>query len=315
MHTSRRTLRPRLVLAAALLVGGAGAGCSEHFMLKTGMETIQTYFEGPVAEGVRLDKIGDDTYSFKFAGYRNLVLLTNEGVAVFDPLGPEAAKALRDAIAKAWPGRKVSHLVYSHYHLDHASGGGVLQPEKVIGHAKCAKYWEELGAAKDVVAINQPIEGDQTLDVGGREVRAIYLGRSHSDTLYAYHLPKERLLFGVDIAVVRAVPPGGHPDSYQPGMEAAWDRVSAIDFDVFVPGHFDPGTKKDMLDSIAMERELRRLVKESLAKYPPHAKGALVDNFEYVYTAMRPRYGEWHGFSAMFIANMMNAAAGEIVGF
>ena len=49
------------------------------------------------------------------------------------------------------------------------------------------------------------IAGDTVLTIGGVEIRALYMGLSHTDTLYAFHLPAERLVIGGTQAISRSL--------------------------------------------------------------------------------------------------------------
>jgi len=256
-------------------------------------------------------------YTAKSGWYRDLVVETDDGLVVVDPMGPRMVPVLQDGIARNLSGKKVKTLFYTHYHLDHAAGGAPLGATDVIGHEKCTQYWSDLGA-KDVVPINHPISGDQTLNIGGVEIRALYLGHSHTDTLYALYFPAERVLFTADLGLVKTVPPVGVPDSYWPGYMAALDRVAALDFDTFVPSHFGWGKKQDLLDCIELLKTERSLARDALARHKGQLGGdgaPLEDYFDEIYPQLEAKYGEWHGFGAMFIPNMSRDVEGELLGF
>lgn len=301
--------------AAGVLLALATGGCSEHFLLRTGVKVADPYVEGPSAEGERFERVSAHVYTAKHNWYRTVVVDTPDGLVVFDPMGPKMVSVLQRGIAKELGGKKVHTLVYSHYHLDHVAGGAPLAPAEVIGHEKCTAYWKELGA-NDVLPITRPITGDEKIVVGGVAIDALYLGHSHSDTLYAFSIPSERVLFTADLGLVKTVPPAGIPDTYWPGYRAALGRVAALDFDVFVPSHFDAGKKQDLLDYIALLDDGRALAKQSLARRGGIADSAkFEDYFDDVYPPMQAKYGAWHGFGAMFISNMVRDVTGEVLGY
>jgi glyoxylase-like metal-dependent hydrolase (beta-lactamase superfamily II) len=296
-----------------LAVGATG--CTEHFLLRTGIKTANSYIEGPSAEGTRFEKVSDHVYTAKWGWYRNVVIDTADGLVVIDPMGPKMVAVDKQGIAEMLGGKKVHTVIYSHYHLDHVAGAGAFAPSEIIGHEKCAEYWKAVDA-KDVAPMTKTITGDQTLTIGGVEIQALYLGHSHSDTLYAFYLPGDKTLFTADLGLVKTAPPGGVPDSYWPGYVAALDRVAALDFKVFVPSHFDAGTKQDLLDYIAFLKLSRSLAKQSLAKHGGMNEGArFEDYFDDIYPALQPKYGEWHGFGPTFISNMVCDVTGEALGY
>jgi glyoxylase-like metal-dependent hydrolase (beta-lactamase superfamily II) len=53
-------------------------------------------------------------------------LVTAEGIVLADPLNPEFAAWLKGELATRFPGRPVRWVIQSHYHYDHARGGGIF---------------------------------------------------------------------------------------------------------------------------------------------------------------------------------------------
>jgi glyoxylase-like metal-dependent hydrolase (beta-lactamase superfamily II) len=84
-----------------------------------------------------------------------------------------------------------------------------------------------------------------TLELGGKTVELIYVGRNHSDNSIVMHFPAERALFAVDFIPVKAVAFRNLSDSYIPDWMESIKRVEAMDFDILVPGHGALGTKAD----------------------------------------------------------------------
>jgi glyoxylase-like metal-dependent hydrolase (beta-lactamase superfamily II) len=313
-----------LFLAVAAIQ--AIAGCtsinsslsSSPFVLKTVVETVDPYFHGEGIDGTQFEKIGKRVYTFRWNWYRNLVVLTNDGLVVIDPMNAEMGKALRKELDQAFPGVKVHTLIYSHYHLDHTRGGAELSPINVVAHEKCAFYWSQV-EHDGVLEPTRYISGDTVFYIGGVEIRALYLADSHTDTLYAFHIPSERLVFTADLGLVKTVEPVGVPDRYAPGYLAAMNRIIAIDFDTFVPSHFGYGVKQDLVDWRDMMENGRRLGRDAIQK--AGTPGVRADErqmgkyFDAVYYPMREKYGNWHGFDQMFVLNMVRDVVGESLGY
>lgn len=310
-----------LPLAAAALVT---AGCSSVYeslpgnplVLRTVMRTVDPYFHGPDIDGEKFEKVADQVYTFRWNWYRNLIIDTDEGLVVIDPMNAEMSGALRKELDRVFPGKSVHTLIYSHYHLDHTSGGAALNPAHVIAHEKSPQYWKEVDH-KSVVKPTQYIAGDTVLNIGGVEVRALYMGLSHTDTLYAFHLPSQRLIFTADLGLVKTMAPDGVPDRYAPGYLAALNRLIDIDFDIFVPSHFGTGSKQDLIDWRDMMEDGRRLAREAIRV--AGTAGVRDDQmgryFNAVYYPMREKYGRWHGFDQMFVLNIVRDVIGEALGF
>ncbi len=304
----------RVVTAVALVGVLSLSGC-RPLILRTVMTTVDPYFHGPTVDRVGLDRVSAHVHSFQWNWYRNLVIVTSEGLVVIDPMGVAAATALKQALASAFPGVPVRRVIYSHYHLDHVSGASVLEPQEVIAHQKCDAYWAPLDRSK-VMPPTRRISGDTDLTLGGVALRALDLGLSHTDTLYAFWLPDERVLFTADLGLVKTVAPTGVPDRYAPGYLAALDRLTALDFDQFVPSHFGLGTKQDLIDWREMQEFGRGLARRAIAKAGTF--GVQEDQmgvyFDEIYYPLRERYGRWHGFDEMIILNIVRDIEGEGLG-
>jgi glyoxylase-like metal-dependent hydrolase (beta-lactamase superfamily II) len=314
-----------LALSATLL---ALTGCSSlprsldttlaasPFVLKTVMQTVDPYFHGPGIDGEQFEKVAERVYSFRWNWYRNLVIDTDEGLVVIDPMNAEMSRQLKVHLNRSFPDKRVHTLIYSHYHLDHTSGGAELAPLNVIAHEKCQTYWNAV-AHKAVMSPTRTISGDTVLVIGGVEIRALYMGLSHTDTLYAFHLPAQRLVFTADLGLVRTMAPDGVPDRYAPGYLAAMNRLIAIDFDTFVPSHFGYGTRQDLIDWRDMMEEGRRLARVALqqTRSPGLDNEQMGRYFDAVYRPMKQKYGQWHGFDQMFVLNVVRDVLGESLGY
>lgn len=302
-----------LILAIATLV--STTGCS-GLVRKTVMKTVDHYFHGPGIDGTSFEKVSDKVYTFHWNWYRNVVIVTDAGLVIIDPMNAEMSGALHKELVRHFPGQKVHTLIYSHYHLDHTSGGAVLEPANVIAHEKSPVYWNAV-KHEGVLEPTRYISGDTVLNIGGVEIRALYLGLSHTDTLYAFHLPSERLVFTADLGLVKTVAPIGVPDRYAPGYLAAMDRIIALDFDTFIPSHFGYGKKQDLVDWRNMMEDGRRLANAAIHQSgtPGVRNKQMGEYFDAVYYPMREKYGQWHGFNEMFVLNLVRDVAGEALGY
>ncbi len=233
-------------------------------------------------------------------------------------MNPKMSAALKQELEHRFPHKKVHTLIYSHYHLDHSSGGALLSPKNVIAHQKSQRYWNDI-PHPDVLPPTRTISGDTTFNIGGVEIRALYLGLSHTDTLYAFHIPSKRLVFTADLGFVKTVQPVGVPDKYAPGYLKAMNRIINIDFYTFIPSHFGYGTKQDLIDWRDMLEEGRRLAKQAIREIGTPGAGAskhqMGQYFDAVYYPMRNKYGKWHGFNEMFVMNFVRDIVGESLGY
>ncbi len=120
------------------------------------------------------ENLGDGLYSFRWGAYRNIFLVTDDGVIVTDPMGVDSAGVFRDEIAKITD-QPVKYVVYSQSHWDHATGAGIFKDEgaKIIAHEKCAANIAE-----------RPNEGLLPPDITFSENYSVELGGESLDLYY-----------------------------------------------------------------------------------------------------------------------------------
>jgi glyoxylase-like metal-dependent hydrolase (beta-lactamase superfamily II) len=305
------------VVGLAFTAAVAGCAGARARVMKRGLQSaVNEYF----ADGVwRWDTLGPGVHSYRMGFDRNLVIEANDGLVVIDAFNDEAARRLAGELNRRFPGRPVSHLIYSHYHLDHVRGGAALAPREVIAHSRCEAYWAALPAASrhGIVPPTRTVEGDTDLDLGGVNVRLVDLGKSHTDTLFAVYLPRHKVLFAADTVFVHALPPAGGPDMYRPGVLKAIERLAALDFNVYVPSHFDTGTKADFLEGAQLFTETHRLVRERASEgrvmtdHPDRFNPA----FDSVLATLEPRFGKWHGGTPMLLLFVQATFVAEFLGY
>ncbi len=115
-------------------------------------------------------------------------MVTPAGIIATDPIDADAARWLK-AELKARFNKPVKYLIYSHDHADHSSGGEVFaDTAMVIAHenAKATIIGEKRPTAVPDVTFSDRM----TIELGGKVVELIYVGRSHSDNLIVMHFPR-----------------------------------------------------------------------------------------------------------------------------
>jgi glyoxylase-like metal-dependent hydrolase (beta-lactamase superfamily II) len=311
----RKILRPTLLLLAALLL----CECDiQHFLMTKALAQQVEYFQTPSSTGMALTKLADRVWTFNDAFDRSLVVDTDDGLVVVDPFREHLVTGLKNALEHEGIRKPVHTLIYTHYHVDHVRGGAALAPQHVIAHEKCPLYWKDF-ASSDILPPTQLVNGDLELNVGGVVVRLVYLGLSHTDTLYAVYLPAQGVLYAADTVGVRVFLPVGGIALYSPGYFRALERLSALPFTTFVGSHFGWGTKTDFLDAVQLQRDIRDQIRAAMLRHPgTHAAymdtGRLTATFDEFYYALRPKYGDWHGFEAQIFPSFLNGYVNEVVG-
>ncbi len=201
--------------------------------------------------------LGDGLYRFRNRFHVNLVAVTGAGVVVTDPINADAAGWLKREIGKL-TSQPITHLIYSHSHGDHASGGRAYgDVANVIAHANAP-------AAIDGVRPTIRFSEEMSLVVGDKTFELTYLGPGHGSDLVALVVRPDDLAFVVDAVSAKRLFyrdfPGANVDHWIDQVRV----VNSLDFDVFVGGHGPVGDKADVAAGLRYLRELRAAVLEGL---------------------------------------------------
>lgn len=304
-----------LVVVAGLVLGNGTALMS--FVFSQAMPA--SYFSHFSYIKPSLYQVSGPVYAFEHGFTRSLVLRTPGGIAVFDTFNEDHAASMKAAIEKQFPGEAVRWVVLSHNHLDHVRGSALFTGAEVIGHADVnmlVKDWPEAG--KGIAPVTRAIAGDQTLDLGGVEVQALYMPYSHSHTLYGFFVPSASVVFAPDMMFVKTVPPFDFPDFYYPGYIRALDRLIALNAAHYVPSHADRGTLQDLIDYRSMAVEFQTVVRDEILSRgveSPTDGPALKASLRAAYAKLEPKYGKWHGFNDMFVPKFGRHVGGTYLGY
>src|SRR5438093_11299087 len=187
---------------------------------------------------------GHYVYSINREGriFSSGVVVTNEGVLVFDALESEAiARGEREAIAGTIK-QPIRYLVSSPFH-DPFSKGNIAYADVVkIGHenyrAGLLDQMERGKTPADEQRARLPtvtFSGRLTLHVGGKEIQVLHLGRAHTQGDSIVFVPQDRIAYLSEVFFSEEFP------NMAQGYGVSWllmlDAVMALEADIFVPGH------------------------------------------------------------------------------
>lgn len=276
------------------------------------------YFEPYAKLPAKMVEHTKNVYSFRLGMDRAMILRTEEGLAVFDCFNEEFSHELRRELLERFPDEPVSWLIYSHNHLDHVRGGAILKPQEVIGHSDFNKLVTDFKHPANAVAtVTREISEDETVTLGGVEVKFLFMPQSHSLTLFGFYIPSEDIVFAPDMMFVKVFPPFGLPDWYYPGYIRALDRLIALDAKTYIPSHFNLGTREDLVAYRNMMVDFREVMnREMIArKYKVEGGKDIRKMFAVVYPELKAKYGDWHGFDSMFISHFAGHMGGSFLGY
>jgi glyoxylase-like metal-dependent hydrolase (beta-lactamase superfamily II) len=221
-----------------------------------GMFADSGFAQEPVRE---VSNIAGDVYLFRNNFHNSVFVITEEGVVVTDPIDAGAAAWLKAEIGKLTD-RPITHLVYSHSHGDHASGGAEFgDVPNVIAHANAPE-------AIDGVAINWRFSSEMQFTAGGKSFELKWLGPGHGTDLAALVIRPENVAFVVDAVASKRLFyrdfPGANVDEWMNQVR----KVNRLDFEILAGGHGPVGVKQDVADGLAYLKEMRSAVLRGLKK-------------------------------------------------
>ena len=204
-----------------------------------------------------ITRVTYDVYRFQNNFHVNMFVVTGAGVVVTDPINQEAARWLKGEIGKITD-QPITHLIYSHSHGDHASGGTEYgDVPNVITHRN---------APEDIDLVEPTIRFDDqySFSVGEKTFELTYLGPGHGDDLIAIVVRPDDVAFVVDAVSAKRLFyrdfPGANVDHWMEQVR----RVTELDFDFLIGGHGPVGNKRDAEQGLVYLQELRAAVLKGL---------------------------------------------------
>jgi glyoxylase-like metal-dependent hydrolase (beta-lactamase superfamily II) len=239
----------------------------------------------------------DNVYIFRNGNHQSIFIVTNDGVIATDPVAygrPTGGQQYVDEIKKVTD-KPIKYLIYSHHHFDHAAGGKAFKDAgaKIIAHKRAT---ERLKVLKDphTPIPDESVTRKKTLKLGGTTLELLYVGLNHSDSTLVMRLPKEKLIFVVDLIPVGSVPARGMIDLYPLEAEDSIKKIIAMDWERLIPGHpaaggKQTGTKQDAQNLLALMQEASAEMKKL------GQDGKCWDTAEKEFKL--PKYESWPGYA------------------
>jgi cyclase len=201
----------------------------------------------------------------------SLFVVGNDGVLIADGQGSvSATQAMVDAIRKVTP-RPLKWYVMGSDHGDHTAGNSVLprdisyivQANSLATLRRDAANPNRQPNAPAVIVPPAAMSGNtQVIDVGGIEVRALFLGRAHTGGDLMVHLPKQKILFMSEAYLNRVFP--AMRSAYPTEWVSVIDKALAMDVDRYIPGHGfieAPTTSREEL--VEFQKALKAVIAET----------------------------------------------------
>src|SRR5258706_11102208 len=247
---------------------------------------------------LRIEKVRDDLYMISGEGGNVAVYVTDQGVILVDDMFDRNHADILAQI-KSVTDKPLKYVVNTHQHDDHAGGDLKMLPiAEVIAHRNARAnlldikqpYYEDTPGTP--IGLPRITFSDETsVFLGGKEVRAKYFGRGHTNGDAVISFPDLKTIHTGDLFLgtrgsglgarssetpARPPPPGVniYVDYAQGGSFLDWtktlDGVLALDFDTVIPGHGPVSTKADVAkfrsDLETMRTRLVKMIKSGSSK-------------------------------------------------
>ena len=230
-------------------------------------------------------EVAEDVYSFgggsMFLSF-SMVVVTNEGVIIVDPVSSDHAANMMDEIRKV-TAQPIKYVIYSHNHWDHISGGQIFKDAgaTVVSHVACKENIQE---NPNVVAPDQTWAGDRfDLRLGGKRLELYYFGPNHGQGMTVVLLPENGVMFTADLVVPRRVGFMDLPDFSPKNWLRTLREMEELDFNIVLYAHdVAVGDRKDVVAQREYLEDLYQAVGEALQK------GDMM-----LQTLSLPKYQDW----------------------
>jgi len=221
------------------------------------------------AKGYRTEKLGRGLYMVTDNAYQSMFLVYEKGVVVVDAPPPYAAK-LRAAIREVTD-LPITHLIYSHSHIDHIGGARELgRVPTIIAHAETKRL---LARAADPARPLPTVTFTDSyrLKVGSQLLELSYHGVAHEPGNIFVYAPDQKVLMVIDVVF-----PGWMPwrrfalAQDVPGYFAQVAEIGRIPFATLVGGHVArTGTQDDVRTQLEFMADIKAAAASALKNVQP----------------------------------------------
>ena len=259
-----------------------------------------------------LEELADGVYAYTAQGDPNVgAIVGGDGVLCVEARATPymAGKWLADLRTRT--DAPIGDLVLTHYHAVRTLGAAAFGAERIITSTTTRDLIEERGqqdweseaarmprlfaGAETIPGLTRPTDTfDDVMDVdlGGRAVQLLHLGRGHTEGDIVVWLPDERICFAGDLVEGEAALYTGdaiHLD----WMAGTLDLVAALGAEVMVGGRGRVMRGADEVQAgIEQTRGFLRTMHDEVA--PVLARGGtLKQAFDAAHGALEPAYGAW----------------------
>jgi glyoxylase-like metal-dependent hydrolase (beta-lactamase superfamily II) len=221
--------------------------------------------------GYRIQELGKGLYMITDNAYQSMFMVYETGVVIAD-VPPSFAGYISKAIATITD-KPVTHIIYSHSHIDHIAGVKSLDLKKqpiIIAQEETKRL---LMRANDA---NRPVPSvtfkeKYSLRVGSQKLELSYHGNAHEPGNIFIYAPAQKTLMVIDVVF-----PGWMPwrrfalAQDIPGYFAQVEEINQMEWETLVSGHVErTGTHADVALQLEFMNDLRNVARKALQSTKP----------------------------------------------
>ena len=189
---------------------------------------------------LKIDKVKDDLYQIVGDGGNVAVYVTGEGVILVDDKFEQDYGQIVEKVKSVTP-QPIKYILSTHHHSDHSGGNVKFAPTVEIistanARANIVEH-KQSNAPANMVPASVTFTDETAVYLGGKEVRARYYGRGHTNGDAVIYFPALKTVHTGDLMA------GNTPLIDYPGGGSVveWtktlDGALKLDFDTVIPGH------------------------------------------------------------------------------
>jgi len=203
------------------------------------------------SQGYYVGRVERNLYWVTDGVYQSAFLTTRDGVVLLDApptIGHNLQRAVDEIAAANGVTNKVTHLIYSHHHADHAGASSLFDKSVVrIGHEETRRLLlRDNDAARP--APEEIFQDRRIVEIGGERIELAWHGSNHSPDNIYIHLPGHDTLMLIDIVNVGWAPFAvANLSEDIPGYIEASAKALSYPWKHFIGGHLGRlGTRADV---------------------------------------------------------------------
>jgi glyoxylase-like metal-dependent hydrolase (beta-lactamase superfamily II) len=236
-------------------------------------------------KGYLVRELKPNVFMITDGGYESAFVTTGRGVVLFDA-PPSFAHHIVQAVSEVTR-EPIVELVYSHLHLDHIGGAGIISRQipklEIVAEEGTARILRELQDPERPIP-TRVFKAHETLEVGSMtaDLKVGYWHSPEGDLII--FIPGKKFVMAIDALSSGAVPfMGLDLTMNMHDYLKVFDQLLAFDFDVMVPGHHSiPASRADVkltkdyvVDVYETVKRIhesghRALISQAVSKYGRH---------------------------------------------